>query len=144
LPGLFVRWTRAPREARRELRSLSRDMQGKVMKAAARAAAKPAKKVLKGNTPVAEGDLVRSVGHKQLSKTAKARVGIDPENVALLVGPTRKVSGVKQTGKALLVEIGTKFFRGRRFIERSQKESEQEVGQAFYQGFDKQIDKYRD
>jgi len=101
----------------KELAALSVELQTKALSAGLVAAIKPIKADMAANAPKDKGNLAKSVGHKRLSKTAKARLGsvdgqsIDDDTLVLLVGPNRKVSGRSQAWKASLLEDGTKAHR---------------------------------
>ena len=76
-------------------------------------AAKPLKARVKALAPVRKGSLQSAIGHRTLSKTAKARIGVDPDSAAILVGPTRKVADrsgrkINQAYKAIWAEYGTR------------------------------------
>lgn len=131
-----------PKSASRKLRSLSDTLQTKAINAATRGAASPAKNILKANTPIGPtGDLSGSISNKKLSKTAKARLGVDPSQSVVLVGPNRKVGGVHQGYKGRFLELGTKNIKARGFIARSSEQSAGPSRVGFYNGLQRHLDK---
>lgn len=95
-------------EILRQLRGLSEDLQYKAVRSGLVQAIKPVKSEMKSLVPVKRGHVRDSIGHRQMSKTAKARLNIPADVVALLVGPTRKVGGQRQSRRAHWLEEGTK------------------------------------
>ncbi|MEW8027846.1 MAG: hypothetical protein AB2806_08915 [Candidatus Thiodiazotropha sp.] len=75
------------------LNKLEGNLPSKGMRSALVASVKPLKGNLKGRIHHVTGSLKRAIGHKSLSKTAKARLGYDAGRVVLLVGATRKTAG---------------------------------------------------
>lgn len=75
------------------LRSLEETLPDKGMRSALVASVKPLKVGIKGRVHDVTGSLRRSIGHKSLSISAKARLSYSREQVVLFVGATRKVAG---------------------------------------------------
>lgn len=92
----------------RELRGLEIAIQDRAVRAGLVRAVAPVKRTAKRLAPALSGDLRKSIGHKLLSRSAKGRIGIGPERVAIFVGPTRKVGGYDQSFVASLIEEGVK------------------------------------
>lgn len=97
----------------KELRGLSEDLQLKAVDAGLITAMKPVKAAMKASAPRGEyGNIEKAIGHVNLSKRAKARLGIDVAARAKLVGPTRKVaindSKIHLGRLANMLEQGTK------------------------------------
>jgi len=83
----------SPAKLVKELRGLSEDLQRKAVDAGLVTSMKPIKAAMKTTAPRNKhGYIADSIGHRNVSKTAKARLGIDPEDRAKLVGPTKKVN----------------------------------------------------
>lgn len=93
-------------EVHKDLEGLAADLQSKAVRAGLVKAVSPIKRAAKQNVPVLSGDLKKSIGHRLLSKTARGRLGIANDRVAIVVGPTRKVNGYAQDFVAGLVETG--------------------------------------
>lgn len=101
--------------ARARLAELHDGLRDKAVRAGLVYAAKPVKDAMKTLAPSSTGALRRSIGHQQLSATAKARLGVRPELVAVLVGPKkvnitarqaqRGMGKSKFSGEAWLVHI---------------------------------------
>ena len=99
----------------KDLNEFGEKIQVKAVASGLVAVAKPIKQSMKALAPVRDGALKKSIGHRRLSKTAKGRLGIHPDVVALLVGPTRKVANksgrkISQAKKAIWQEYGTKSY----------------------------------
>lgn len=100
----------------KELEELEDDLRHKAVSSGLTASAKPLKDRLKQNAPSDSGALKASIGQVQLSRTAKARIGIAEDQRGILVGPVRKaestINGVTkkrhQGYKATWLEEGTK------------------------------------
>ncbi|WP_162500804.1 HK97-gp10 family putative phage morphogenesis protein [Modicisalibacter coralii] len=93
-------------EVQKDLDGLAADLQAKAVRAGLVKAVSPIKRAAKRNVPVLSGDLRKSIGHRLLSKSARGRLGIANDRVAIVVGPTRKVGGYAQDFVAGLVESG--------------------------------------
>ncbi|WIX34145.1 HK97 gp10 family phage protein [Salinicola sp. JS01] len=93
-------------EVHKDLEGLAADMQAKAVRTGLVSAVSPVKRAAKQNVSVLTGDLRQSIGHRLLSKSARGRLGIADDRVAIVVGPTRKVNGYAQDFIAGLVETG--------------------------------------
>lgn len=99
------------------LDTLAGELQGKALTSGLAGAAKPVKAKMKAIVPRRRGALARSIAHAQLSRSAKARIGVPQDIKAVLVGPIRKVvdpgyhrapgKKIAQGFKALWLEYGT-------------------------------------
>lgn len=109
-----------PESVIRRLQSFSSELQNKALSSGLSGAAAPIKKRMKQLVPVQPGGgaLKRSIGHRQLSVSARARIGVPADVKAVIVGPIRRVadpkykrnpgSKIQQGFKAYWMEYGTK------------------------------------
>lgn len=136
------------KEALRELSKTEQDVR-KGVRAGLVEVIKPIKKQAKITAPVDKGDLSNSIGHRAVSKTAKQRLGISEDSTALLVGANRKVNGKWQGKKGLWAEHGTKRQDGSQknkatfFLANSLNDHESGIGERFYKGLKRYVDKKR-
>lgn len=68
----------------------------------------PVKKSMKANAPNDSGDLAESINHKSLNDRQKSRLNIDNNDVAIVVGPNKKVDGRNVNWRANFIEEGVK------------------------------------
>jgi HK97 gp10 family phage protein len=153
----------------KDLNTLEDTLQNKVVRSGLVALSKPIKNDMAANAPKNEGYLEQSINHKSLTKGQKTRLNIDSSDVAILVGPNKKVNGFSQSKKANLVEFGVKahvieakyktlklgpngFAMGKvkhpgikanPFMEKALKSNESNITGLFYQGMAKTLDKIR-
>ena len=92
----------------KDLSRLEETLQNKVVRSGLVALSKPLKKSMAANAPKNKGYLAQSINHKSLNKRQKSRLNIAPDDIAILVGPNKKVNGFSQSRKANLVENGVK------------------------------------
>lgn len=146
-----------PKEAIKQLKQLEEGLQGKAIRAGLTGAIRPILKAMKANVPVDEGALKKSLGRSTLSKRAKSRIGIPVDEVAVLIGPNRKVNtdinGVTkkrhQGYKAIWLEYGTMpgnrpnqaFVPARPFMAPAFENNISEVESRFYDGLQNFIDR---
>jgi HK97 gp10 family phage protein len=92
----------------KELNELEDVIQSKVVRSGLVTLSKPLKKSMAANAPKDQGYLAQSINHKSLNKRQKSRLNIATVDVAIIVGPNKKVNGFSQSRKANLVENGVK------------------------------------
>lgn len=153
----------------KDLTRLEETLQNKVVRSGLVALSKPIKKDMAANAPKNQGYLAQSINHKSLNKRQKSRMNIVDSDVAILVGPNKKVNGFSQARKANLVEGGVKahtieskskvlaigangFAAGKikhpgikadPFMENALKSNEINISSLFYKGMAKTLDKIR-
>ncbi|MCU7917070.1 MAG: hypothetical protein KZQ95_01775 [Candidatus Thiodiazotropha sp. (ex Epidulcina cf. delphinae)] len=76
-----------------KLKRLEGNLPTKGMRTALVASVAPLKRNIKTSVRDVTGSLRKSIGHRSISKSAKVRLGFSSDEVALLVGATRKVAG---------------------------------------------------
>jgi HK97 gp10 family phage protein len=123
---------------------LERALQGKAVRSALVAAIKPVKAEMRSLVPRGStGRLARSIGHRSLSKSAAARVGISGDGAAILVGSTRIVDGLRQGKKALWQEFGTSKMTPNMFLGPALERHQAGIEPRFYEGLRRYLDKVR-
>ena len=155
-----------------ELNQFEEKLKHKVVRSGLVSLARPVKKSMKANAPQDDGDLAKSINHKLLNKRQKSRLSIDSDEVAILVGPNKKVNGFHKGFIANFIEDGVKphsikaikkhdktmkfgsgdFFSGEinhpgikanPFMERSIDQNDQNFEELFYKGMARTLDKIR-
>lgn len=87
------------------MEKLRKDLADKALSAGLTAAAKPLKAAMRSTAP----QMRKYIGQRQLSGTARARLGLGQYQKAILVGATRRVAGGRSAGmKAIWLEWGTR------------------------------------
>ena len=129
--------------ALKELADLDADLQVKAIRAGLVEAVKPTKVAAKALAPRKSGALAQAIGHRSLSASAKARLGIESEKVAILVGANRKIDGVWQGRKQIWHEFGTKNMEAHEFLGPALAQSESGLAYGFYRGLQRFLDKNR-
>jgi HK97 gp10 family phage protein len=151
------------------LSELESVMSNKVVRSGLVALSKPIKKSMAAHAPRNQGYLAQSINHKSLTKRQKSRLSMANGDVALLIGPNKKVNGFSQSRKANLVEHGVKahditskgkpltiggsgFAVGKikhpgikadPFMANALQDNESNVSGLFYQGMAKSLDRIR-
>lgn len=92
------------------------------------------------------GSLYKSIGRRKISKTAKQRLGIPAESVAIIIGPSRNPKGSDnktQFIKTLVHEFGSekKNIKPTRFLSRALESTEGAMQQAFFEGLEAYLNK---
>lgn len=130
-----------------ELESMKAGLGAKGLRSALVYGAKPLKDKVKALAPEHRGNLKKAVGHTTLSKSAKSRLGVPKESVALLVGANRKIAinGKKywQGKKAHWLEEGTENMRARPFLQPALASAGGQMEPRFYAGLTKYLESQR-
>lgn len=129
-----VRFSTEPAKLARQMRSLESALQGKAVGAGLRRAAKPVLDLEKQMVPRRTGALLASLGMRQLSKRARARLGLPRTSLAMLVGSTRKGHGAYRGRRAVFQEYGTKRMRAHPFLGPALSRAEPTLSGNFYFG----------
>lgn len=91
-----------------ELDQLIVKLQNKAVRSGLVAVAAPVKRTMRELAPKQHGSLAQSVNHRLLNKRQKARLSIADDQVAIIVGPNKKVQGANVAWKANMLEHGIK------------------------------------
>lgn len=134
----------------KQLSELEEGLQGKLIRKALTPAVRPIAQAMKALVPTDEGSLKKSLGVSKLSDRAKARLGINTEQVAILLGSVRKTKheiGGKtvhrtQGYKAIWLEYGTERMKEKHeFMGPALSQGESGMQTRFFQGLQKAINK---
>lgn len=128
-------------EAQRDLAALEQKLQFSAVRAGLVRAIGPTKKTAKALAPRDEGHLAQAIGHRVISKTAKARLGISSESVALLVGANRRINGRYQGRKGLWHEFGTEHMDPNPFLSPALEQTQGDFAGRFYDGLTRYLDR---
>nr|WP_300312754.1 HK97-gp10 family putative phage morphogenesis protein [Halomonas sp.] len=128
-------------EALHDLRALEASLQHGAVRAGLVRAIAPTKRLAKRLAPQDTGAMARAIGHRSLSKSAKSRLGIPAQNVALLVGPNRKVNGRWQGRKGMWQELGTEHMEANPFMTPALEQTQSGMAGRFYHGLRDYLDR---
>lgn len=124
-------------DIQRQLSNLEEKMQQGAVRAGLVKAAGPVKKRAKSMAPTKTGALKRAIGHKSLSKSAKSRLDITQDKIALLVGPNRNGQGKK----GMWQEFGTEDMEANPFLSPALDASRSGFEGRFYEGLSSYLDR---
>lgn len=128
-----IRFDPNPNELIKSLQLLSKDLQVKALRSGIVSAIKPVKAAMKQMAPKKYGGLAGSIGHVNLSGTARGRIGAGGQ-IAILVGVVRRSQGRLQYRKAIWHDLGTKKMKATPFIDAAFKATEAGFDGRFYKG----------
>lgn len=131
------------------LQALDDGLQGKIIRKALTPAVKPIRDAMISLVRHDSGALKRAIGIRTLSASGKARLGVEPGAVAILLGPNKKTAdakGVKRSQgyKAIWEEFGTKgttSHSGFPFMSMALAQAENGMQTRFFDGLQKEINK---
>lgn len=127
--------------ARRDIADLERKLQQGAVRSGLVRAISPTKRLAKRLAPHDTGDLARAVGHRSISKTAKSRLGIESDTVALLVGTNRRINGRWQGRKGLWHEHGTEQMDANPFLLPALEQTQSGFEGRFYSGLTRYLER---
>lgn len=128
-------------EARRDLLNLEAKLKESAVRAGLVRAIAPTKRVAKALAPKDKGHMARAIGHRTISKTAKTRLGIASDQVALLIGANRRVNGRYQGRKGLWHEYGTEHMEPSPFLLPALEQTQGGFAGRFYDGLANYLDR---
>lgn len=128
-------------EAQRDLGALEARLKASAVRAGLVRAIAPTKRAAKALAPKDEGHMARAIGHRTISKTAKARLGIAADEVALLVGTNRRVNGRWQGRKGMWQEHGTEHMEASPFLGPALEQTQGNFAGRFYDGLANYLDR---
>lgn len=129
-------------QALRDLGEFERKLRDRAVRSGLVSFIRPIKSTAKQLAPQETGAMARAIGHRQLSRTAKARLGIAESSVALLVGPNRRVNGRYQGRKGLWHEFGTEHMEANPFMAPALERNQGGGETRFYEGLRKAMGKF--
>ncbi len=128
---------------RQELRALEDNIKERAVRAGLVAVVAPVKRTAKQLAPSESGDMAKAVGHLNINKRQRGRLGFRPGEVGLLVGTNRRINGVFQGRKGLWQEHGTEGMEANPFLWPAMQQHESGAAGRFYGGLSKYLDRQR-
>lgn len=130
-------------EVQQELRALEDNIKERAIRAGLVALAAPIKRTAKANAPADTGDMAQAVGHRNINKRQRRRLGMTPGEVGILVGTNRRINGKWQGLKGLWHEGGTEHMTPNPFLLPALQQHEGGGAGRFYQGLSRYLDRQR-
>ena len=126
-----------------ELRMLESNIKERAIRAGLVAVASPVKRTAKQEAPSDSGDMANAVGHLNINKRQRSRLGFKPGEVGILVGTNRRINGVFQGRKGLWQEHGTENMDANPFLWPAMQQHQSGAPRRFYEGLSKYLDRQR-
>tara|TARA_R110000850_G_scaffold36103_2_gene95879 strand:- start:17315 stop:17767 length:453 start_codon:yes stop_codon:yes gene_type:complete len=130
-------------EMQRELKALEDNIKERAIRAGLVSVVAPVKRTAKSEAPSDSGDMARAVGHRNINKRQRSRLGFKPGEVGLLVGTNRKINGRWQGRKGMWQEQGTENMDSNPFLWPAMQKHQSGVPGRFYEGLSKYLDRQR-
>lgn len=130
-------------EIQQELRALEDNIKERAIRAGLVAVAAPIKKTAKLKAPSDTGDMAQAIGHRNINKRQRGRLGMAPGEVGILVGANRRINGRWQGRKGLWHEAGTEHMTPNPFLGPALQQHEGGAAGRFYQGLSRYLDRQR-
>lgn len=128
---------------RRDLRDLEDNIKERAIRAGLVSVVAPVKRTAKSEAPADSGDMARAVGHRNINKRQRSRLGFKPGEVGVLVGTNRKINGRWQGPKGMWQELGTENMDANPFLWPAMQKHQSGVPKRFYEGLSKYLDRQR-
>jgi HK97 gp10 family phage protein len=90
------------------LLELSATLQVKAIRSGLSSAANPVKASMRSLAPRKSGRLAESVNHRQIKEKEKSGYNVKPNDMAIIVGPNKKIDGTDVTWRANFIEEGVR------------------------------------
>lgn len=130
-------------EMRRELKQLESNLQERAVRAGLVKAVAPVKRTAKQLAPQDTGDLSRAVGHLNINRRQRSRLGLKAGTVGILVGTNRRISGRFQGRKGMWHEHGTEHMQANPFLWPAMQQHAGGAAGRFYEGLSRYLDRQR-
>lgn len=130
-------------DMQRELKALEDNIKERAIRAGLVAVVAPVKRTAKSQAPTDSGDMARAVGHLNLNRRQRSRLGFKAGEVGLLVGTNRRINGRWQGRKGMWQEHGTNRMDANPFLLPAMQQHQSGVPGRFYQGLSKYLDRQR-
>ncbi|MEL7893512.1 HK97-gp10 family putative phage morphogenesis protein [Vreelandella neptunia] len=128
---------------RRELSVLEDNIKERAVRAGLVAVASPVKRTAKQLAPTESGAMAKAVGHLNINKRQRGRLGFKPGEVGILVGTNRRINGVFQGRKGMWQEHGTERMAANPFLLPALEQHQSGAAGRFYEGLSKYLDRQR-
>ncbi|MCP1314388.1 MULTISPECIES: HK97-gp10 family putative phage morphogenesis protein [unclassified Halomonas] len=130
-------------EMQQELRALEDSIRERAIRAGLVAFAAPVKRDAKVLAPTDRGDLAQAIGHRNINKRQRSRLGMTVGEVGILVGANRRINGRWQGRKGLWQEGGTEHMEANPFLAPALQKNQGGGTSRFYQGLSRYLDRQR-
>lgn len=130
-------------EVRRDLKMLETQLQERAIRAGLVQVAAPVKKSARKMAPRETGALSRAVGHLNINRRQRSRLGLKAGTVGILVGTNRRVGGRYQGRKGMWHEHGTEHMDANPFLWPAMQQHSSGAQGRFYQGLSRYLDRQR-
>lgn len=130
-------------EVQRELKALEDNIKERAIRAGLVSVVAPVKRTAKTDAPADSGDMARAVGHRNINKRQRARLGMKLGEVGILVGTNRRINGRWQGRKGMWQELGTENMDANPFLWPAMQKHQSGVAGRFYEGLSKYLDRQR-
>lgn len=130
-------------EIRRELKQLEDNLKERAVRAGLVQVAAPVKRTAKQQAPSATGAMARAVGHLNINRRQRSRLGLPAGTVGILVGTNRRINGRHQGRKGMWHEHGTERMQANPFLWPAMQQHSGGVPGRFYQGLSRYLDRQR-
>ncbi|MFI0472242.1 HK97-gp10 family putative phage morphogenesis protein [Halomonas sp. HMF6819] len=126
-----------------ELKALENNIRERAIRAGLVAVASPIKKTAKQLAPADSGDMAQAIGHRNINRRQRSRLGFKPDEVGILIGANRRINGRWQGRKGLWHEHGTEHMTPNPFLAPALAQNQSGTPQRFYEGLSKYLDRQR-
>ncbi|RUR34479.1 HK97-gp10 family putative phage morphogenesis protein [Vreelandella nanhaiensis] len=130
-------------DVQQELRALEENIRERAIRAGLVSLAAPVKRDAKAMAPADTGDLAQAIGHRNINKRQRSRLGLAQGEVGILVGANRRINGRWQGRKGLWHEQGTEHMTPNPFLLPALQKNEGGAAGRFYQGLSRYLDRQR-
>ncbi|WP_299312364.1 HK97-gp10 family putative phage morphogenesis protein [uncultured Halomonas sp.] len=130
-------------EMRRELKQLEDNLKERAIRAGLVRLAAPVKRTAKRLAPSDTGDMARAVGHLNLNRRQRTRLGLRAGAVGILVGTNRRINGRFQGRKGMWQEHGTERMDANPFLLPAMQQHAGGAQGRFYEGLSRYLDRQR-
>lgn len=130
-------------EVQRELKALEDNIKERAIRAGLVAVVAPVKRTAKAIAPAESGDMARAIGHRNINKRQRSRLGFLAGEVGILVGTNRRINGRWQGRKGMWQEHGTEKMSANPFLWPAMQQNQGGTPKRFYEGLTKYLERQR-
>lgn len=131
------------RRVKSELAALEDNIKERAIRAGLVSVASPIKRSAKSAAPKLSGNMAQAVGHLNINKRQRSRLGFKAGEVGILIGTNRRINGRWQGRKGMWHEHGTEHMSANPFLEPAMSQHEGGASGRFYQGLSRYLDRQR-
>ncbi|UQI41932.1 HK97-gp10 family putative phage morphogenesis protein [Vreelandella venusta] len=130
-------------DVQRELKALEDNIKERAIRAGLVSVVAPVKRTAKSEAPTDSGDMAKAIGHRNINKRQRSRLGFKAGEVGILVGTNRRINGRWQGRKGMWQEHGTENMEANPFLWPAMQQHQGGTPGRFYQGLSKYLDRQR-